>query len=61
VRTDRGEAAGGPACKREEEGDGARLGRLGLLGRFRLGLGFPVFPFYSFLFLFKNINKYIFK
>jgi hypothetical protein len=50
----------GPACKREEEeGDGARLGRLGLLGRFQLGLGFSVFLFFSFLFYLK-IQKNIF-
>jgi hypothetical protein len=52
----------GPTYKREREGDGARLGRLGLLGRFRLGLGFFFFFFFfffSFSFLFLNINKYI--
>jgi hypothetical protein len=37
----------GPACKRE----GGKRARLGRLGRFRLG--FPVFPFFSFLFYLK--------
>jgi hypothetical protein len=42
----------GPVCKRERRRIGARLGRLGLLGRFWLGLGFWIFFLFSFIFFY---------
>jgi hypothetical protein len=49
----------GRAHAPEKRGARARGGRMmGLVGRLGLSLGFP---FFSFSFLFKNINKYIFK
>jgi hypothetical protein len=61
---ERREARVGPTCKRETwRGWGHGLGGLGLLGRFRLGLGFlfsPFFLFFSILFYLKiQINIFL--
>jgi hypothetical protein len=58
----RGALTGGPRQSVRERGGEMGAHGWALVGRFgRLGLGFSFFSFFFFSFLFKNINKYIFK